>query len=253
MGTDGMDRCLAPYLLTKPLAFLPLRSQPLRGIVDVKFNQPIFGANNLQGKVMPVSCLGAASPVDWKARFLAGGTDVLIPSLLRLMDQLHQEGSGAAAMAQRQQQQHQQQQFWGSGGGGIGGGGGLPVAQAVGVGAGAEGGGYMDPNDPSRVLVNAPMVSAEEAREEGKEVCRGKDSVEGRVKACIYLQIYDGRFSSSSSYRLPSVSASTLLSLFSFSLSFPLPLTGDSLVCRPYEPSLGPALRRLRQLLKMKE
>ncbi|EKU21709.1 arabinogalactan protein [Nannochloropsis gaditana CCMP526] len=83
---------------------------PLRGIVDVKFNQPIFGANNLQGKVTPVSCLEASAPVEWKAAFIAGGTTVLIPTLLRLMDQLHREAQGQAIPAQQlrtpQQQPH---------------------------------------------------------------------------------------------------------------------------------------------------
>lgn len=139
---------------------------PLRGIVDVKFNQPIFGANNLQGKVTPVSCLEASAPVEWKAAFIAGGTTVLIPTLLRLMDQLHREAQGQAIPAQQlrtpqqqpyhgqppQPQHHapQQQQPW------YGGEGTLPVAQAV--TPGVEGGGYMDPSDPSRVLVDAPVV-----------------------------------------------------------------------------------------------
>ena len=43
------------------------------------------------------------------------------------------------------------------------------MAQAVGVGTGGEGGGYVDPNDPSIVLVSAPMVSAEEGMERGRE------------------------------------------------------------------------------------
>ena len=149
--------------------------QPLRGIVDVKFNQPIFGANNLRGEVTPVSCLGALSPVGWKASFVAGGTELLIPSLLRLMDQLHQEGSGAVSMAQQQQQQQQQYQQQQQQYGGGGGGGGLPVAQAVGVGGGSEGGGYMDPNDPSRVLVDAPVVSF--GREGGREGARGRQLI----------------------------------------------------------------------------
>jgi hypothetical protein len=66
-----------------------------------------------------------------------------VPVLLRLMDQLHQEGGAGAGGG-------------GSVGGGGGGGGGMPVAQAVG---GGEGGAYVDPSDPSRVLVDAPLAT----------------------------------------------------------------------------------------------
>lgn len=118
-------------------------------------------------------------PVEWKASFAEGGTDPFVPTLLRLMDQLAREGSRPPPPPQPQQQ--------GYGGAAAPTAPAIPVAHAVEVGVGGWGacmpawhvkptngfvdvdlsllysilfvhstqsGAYVDPADPSRVLVS---------------------------------------------------------------------------------------------------
>jgi hypothetical protein len=41
---------------------------PLRALTDVRFNQPILFAQNLEGKVAPINCLGVSETITWKVR-----------------------------------------------------------------------------------------------------------------------------------------------------------------------------------------
>lgn len=101
-----------------------------------------------------------------QASFNEGGTGVFVPTLLRLMDQLAQEATRPAPQPPAPQSQQPGGAGGGYGYGGYGGQGGyagvgpaaIPVAQAV-----SEPGAYVDPADPSRVLVSTgsqqpPMV-----------------------------------------------------------------------------------------------
>lgn len=89
---------------------------------------------------------------------------MFVPTLLRLMDQLAQEATRPRPHPTPAPQPQQPQPGGAAGGYGYGGYGGpsaIPVAQAV-----SEPGAYVDPADPSRVLVSSgggqqpPMVCA---------------------------------------------------------------------------------------------
>ncbi|KAF4322220.1 hypothetical protein BBO99_00002834 [Phytophthora kernoviae] len=59
---------------------------PLVKMTDEKFNQPIFGACSISGLVAPSSESDGSSNFAWKVTFANGGTGVVLPVFLRLME-----------------------------------------------------------------------------------------------------------------------------------------------------------------------
>ena len=115
---------------------------PIKNIQQENFNQPIFGANNMTGVVLPVVELGLRVPARWKISFRQGGVGVFLPVFLQLMQEFRRaadqagawQGAGDGGVAGRlvssMTQRHQQQQA------------------------------FVDPNDPSVVFVSQPAFAA---------------------------------------------------------------------------------------------
>ena len=104
---------------------------PLTKMYKEKFNQPIFGANNLAGKVPPVgdeNLLNQLGVADFKFRFTfnEGGCGTFLPIFFRIMGAVREFGDQAA--------QH--------------------VAPQVLSGSFAAA--YVDPSDPSTIYVSQP-------------------------------------------------------------------------------------------------
>ncbi|KAG9401396.1 hypothetical protein AC1031_009255 [Aphanomyces cochlioides] len=96
---------------------------PLDNITADKFNQPIFGACNISGNVVPVNQAadGGASPIQWKVAFNNGGTGTFLAIFLKLMEQKKKAGEVDETFVQKQQQKA-----------------------------------FVDPNDPSIIYVTQP-------------------------------------------------------------------------------------------------
>uniref|UniRef100_A0A7S2S2S8 GRAM domain-containing protein n=1 Tax=Mucochytrium quahogii TaxID=96639 RepID=A0A7S2S2S8_9STRA len=58
---------------------------PLEKIADEKFNQPIFGSNNLAGTVKPVPGMGLNTDAKYKLYFNAGGAGTFLPLFFRAL------------------------------------------------------------------------------------------------------------------------------------------------------------------------
>ncbi|CAK4748076.1 unnamed protein product [Aphanomyces euteiches] len=103
---------------------------PLDNITADKFNQPIFGACNISGNVVPVNQAadGGASPIQWKVAFNNGGTGTFLAVFLKLMEQkkkgkfFRASGEVDETFVQKQQQKA-----------------------------------FVDPNDPSIIYVTQPV------------------------------------------------------------------------------------------------
>lgn len=114
---------------------------PLVYVRNDRFNQPIFGCNNLSGEVWPV-CEnggpdGSLPPHPYKLFFLEGGVGTFLPlyfhfiTAAREADRNRRGQAGAAKMAAQQQQtpvqEHMQQAF-------------------------------VDPNDPTSLFLTQPVA-----------------------------------------------------------------------------------------------
>ena len=60
---------------------------PIKLVRNERFNQPIFGANNMTGIVAPISEVGLLVDTRWKLVFKEGGVGTFLPIFLRMMDQ----------------------------------------------------------------------------------------------------------------------------------------------------------------------
>jgi hypothetical protein len=72
---------------------------PLATLKDEKFNQPIFGANNLTGANPPLGESGLDEQIKWCISFRNGGVGTFLPFFFRLLGEMRQR------MAAQQQQQ----------------------------------------------------------------------------------------------------------------------------------------------------
>jgi hypothetical protein len=62
-------------------------------MMDEKFNQPIFGACSISGLVLPSEAdTKDTNPYHWKIIFDNGGTGVVLPVFLKLLDKRRREG-----------------------------------------------------------------------------------------------------------------------------------------------------------------
>jgi hypothetical protein len=110
---------------------------PLTKLRKEKFNQPIFGANNLTGRVDPVgdhSVIQQFNLQEYKFRFTfnEGGCGTFLPIFFRIMGATRQFGEEAAAKIAPQ------------------------------VLSGTFSGAYVDPSDPSKIYVSQPLGSRTE-------------------------------------------------------------------------------------------
>jgi len=110
---------------------------PIKNIQEEKFNQPIFGANNMTGVVLPVVELGLRVPARWRIAFRQGGVGVFLPVFLQLMQEFRRAAAQAGA-------------WQGAGDGGVMGRLVSHMAQQA----------FVDPNDPSVVFVSQPAFAA---------------------------------------------------------------------------------------------
>lgn len=103
------------------LQFISFRL-PIENISEEKFNQPIFGANNLTGKCAPV-VVGSTSDFSFKFAFNNGGCGTFLPIFFMSMERGRQDS----------------QRF----------------AQEV-TTNGIANGAFVDPNDPTVIFVQQP-------------------------------------------------------------------------------------------------
>jgi len=106
---------------------------PVSYVSSEKFNQPIFGANNLTGTCEPIAEMGLQGPTTFKLTFRHGGCGTFLHSFLRLVAESRAAAQRNAAMvATAFTQQVVSGQF---------------QQQA-----------YVDPNDPSVIFVSQPAA-----------------------------------------------------------------------------------------------
>ena len=110
---------------------------PLGTMHNEKFNQPIFGANNMTGTSEPLPG-GLTDEIKWTLTFKEGGVGTFLPLFFRLVHEMRRR------MAQESQPQYEHN-FAAP-----------PVAQQVVqqiIGAA-----YVDPNDPTKLYVSQPVA-----------------------------------------------------------------------------------------------
>ena len=110
---------------------------PMANISNEKFNQPIFGANNMTGTSEPLPG-GLTDEIKWTLTFKEGGVGTFLPLFFRLVHEMRRR------MAQESQPQYEHN-FTAP-----------PVAQQVVqqiIGAA-----YVDPNDPTKLYVSQPVA-----------------------------------------------------------------------------------------------
>jgi hypothetical protein len=110
---------------------------PLGTMHNERFNQPIFGANNMTGTSEPLPG-GLTDEIKWTLTFKEGGVGTFLPLFFRLVQEMRRR------MAQESQSQYEHS-FAAP-----------PVAQQVVqhiIGAA-----YVDPNDPTKLYVSQPVV-----------------------------------------------------------------------------------------------
>eukprot|EP01026_Neomeris_dumetosa_P031493 TRINITY_DN24970_c0_g2_i1.p1 TRINITY_DN24970_c0_g2~~TRINITY_DN24970_c0_g2_i1.p1 ORF type:complete len:215 (-),score=23.93 TRINITY_DN24970_c0_g2_i1:228-872(-) len=112
---------------------------PLAYLKDVKFNQPIFGANNLSGMVWPALTGGGPAgtypPHEYILYFKEGGVGTFLPLFFRSLEQIR----ASYARSQQPQEQQPQQQ-------------GLQTMLAT---------AFVDPNDPTHVYLTQPVEESQ--------------------------------------------------------------------------------------------
>jgi hypothetical protein len=112
---------------------------PLTKMTKEKFNQPIFGANNLKGRVVPVGDQNILRQLDLQEfkfcfTFNEGGCGTFLPIFFRLMATVRQYGDEAAAQIAPQ------------------------------VLSGSFAAAYVDPSDPSTIYVSQPLNAHMQSR-----------------------------------------------------------------------------------------
>eukprot|EP01024_Parvocaulis_polyphysoides_P050418 TRINITY_DN4907_c0_g3_i1.p1 TRINITY_DN4907_c0_g3~~TRINITY_DN4907_c0_g3_i1.p1 ORF type:complete len:232 (-),score=35.73 TRINITY_DN4907_c0_g3_i1:448-1107(-) len=111
---------------------------PLVYLKDVKFNQPIFGANNLSGQVWPAieggGPAGVYPPHGFILYFKEGGVGTFLPLFFRGLEHARNSFRRTNQQQQQQQQQQSQQDYDNM------------TATA-----------FVDPNDPTHVYVTQPV------------------------------------------------------------------------------------------------
>ena len=100
---------------------------PITNITEEKFNQPIFGANNLSGKCSPV-VVGSTSDFKFKFNFNNGGCGTFLPIFFMSMERGRQDSRR--------------------------------FAQEV-TNNGIANGAFVDPNDPTVIFVQQPTSNAQ--------------------------------------------------------------------------------------------
>jgi hypothetical protein len=120
------------FIVTKKVAlgdgmFFEAFDLPLTTLSVEKFNQPIFGANNLTGTVQPVVDGGLPGPATFKLTFREGGCGTFLHFFLRALRELR-GGRGVL--------------------GGLASSGALRTESAA----------FVDPNDPTVIFVVQPVV-----------------------------------------------------------------------------------------------
>jgi hypothetical protein len=132
------------YLTTESLFFVAAKPKvqsrcwfvsfriPLTKMTKEKFNQPIFGANNLTGRVPPAADQNFLQQFDLKEykfcfTFNEGGCGTFLPIFFRIMGAIKQFGEEAAAKL---------------------------VPQVM---SGMFSAAYVDPSDPSKIYVSQPL------------------------------------------------------------------------------------------------
>ena len=106
---------------------------PVAYISSEKFNQPIFGANNLSGTCEPIAEMGLQGPTTFKLTFRHGGCGTFLHSFLRLVAESRAAAQRATAMAA------------------------TAFTQTV-VSGQFQQQAYVDPNDPSVIFVSQPAA-----------------------------------------------------------------------------------------------
>ena len=101
---------------------------PLTTLSEDKFNQPIFGANNLTGKVQPIVGGGLPGPATFKLTFKEGGCGTFLYFYLRARREVMTGGGRLGSLAAS---------------------GNLRTESAA----------YVDPNDPTVIFVVQPAVT----------------------------------------------------------------------------------------------
>ncbi|KAI5081896.1 hypothetical protein GOP47_0001639 [Adiantum capillus-veneris] len=93
-GTVFVSNVRVVYVTYKPVDGFYAFDMPLLYIHEEKFNQPIFGANNITGKVYPVIPDGEHSalysPHSFKIIFKEGGCGTFVPLFFNLLKFLRQ-------------------------------------------------------------------------------------------------------------------------------------------------------------------
>jgi len=127
---------------------------PLQYVRGERFNQPIFGANNLSGECFRVESGGSGRPLAFKFKFNSGGAGTFLPLFWGLMAYVRERaGSGSVSQAPQAPQAPQAAPQR------------APAAATAAVAAGAGVApqpdellqtAFVDPNDPSTVYVVEP-------------------------------------------------------------------------------------------------
>jgi hypothetical protein len=132
------------YLSTLRIVFVAQRGGscesfdlPLGTMHNERFNQPIFGANNMTGTSEPLPG-GLTDEIKWTLTFKEGGVGTFLPLFFRLVQEMRRR------MAQESQSQYEHN-FTAP-----------PVAQQV--VQQIIGSAYVDPNDPTKLYVSQPVV-----------------------------------------------------------------------------------------------
>ena len=130
------------YVTTLRVVFVASRASgsfqafdlPLATMRSEKFNQPIFGANNLSGTTPPLAgSTGLADDINWKIAFNNGGAGTFLHIFFRLLVEMRQR---MAAPAAEMVYEHNVQQN-------------LPQAVVTQVVQAA----FVDPSDPTKLYV----------------------------------------------------------------------------------------------------
>ena len=146
------------YVTTLRVVFVASRASgsfqafdlPLATMRSEKFNQPIFGANNLSGTTPPLAgSTGLADDINWKIAFNNGGAGTFLHIFFRLLVEMRQR---MAAPAAEMVYEHNVQQN-------------LPQAVVTQVVQAA----FVDPSDPTKYLAcvkacdqNCPHMAGED-------------------------------------------------------------------------------------------
>jgi len=95
-GSSKFERDGQLYLSTLRVVFIADRPNdhcsafdiPLATLYDEKFNQPIFGANNMTGKCPPLDSSGLAEDIKWYIGFKNGGVGTLLPFFFNMLQEM---------------------------------------------------------------------------------------------------------------------------------------------------------------------